>query len=382
MYVHTPIDDRSYSLSFFFLMIRRPPRSTLFPYTTLFRSPMWFGLLDQKNASSMITQLAGFDHQTDWGMRIISSRSTKFSGGGYHYGSVWPLFTGWASVGEYRYHRSQPAYANLRAYALLALDGSLGHVTEVLSGDYYQPLSTSSPHQIWSAAMVVSPLLRGMFGLSSDAKNAKITFAPHLPADWSSLRIGNLRVGENRVQLTYTKTAEGIFLEAGRTSGATECTVEFRPAVSLRATVNRVELNGKPLPFRMEANDQDQHVIVSFPVGEGQKLLRIFVLNDFAVSAASPLPPLGSQSRSLRILSETWSSARDQLTLDLSGASSGRYELKVWNPSQIQSVEGAELKKNPDNSTIALRIPNSDSEPYVHAKVVFHFASVKSKGER
>src|SRR5438309_8392099 len=28
----------SFSL-FFFLMIRRPPRSTLFPYTTLFRSP-------------------------------------------------------------------------------------------------------------------------------------------------------------------------------------------------------------------------------------------------------------------------------------------------------------------------------------------------------
>src|SRR5215469_18418479 len=28
----------SHRLSFFFLMIRRPPRSTLFPYTTLFRS--------------------------------------------------------------------------------------------------------------------------------------------------------------------------------------------------------------------------------------------------------------------------------------------------------------------------------------------------------
>src|SRR5438876_10213289 len=27
-----------FSISFFFLMIRRPPRSTLFPYTTLFRS--------------------------------------------------------------------------------------------------------------------------------------------------------------------------------------------------------------------------------------------------------------------------------------------------------------------------------------------------------
>src|SRR5438309_7772704 len=28
----------TFFLSFFFLMIRRPPRSTLFPYTTLFRS--------------------------------------------------------------------------------------------------------------------------------------------------------------------------------------------------------------------------------------------------------------------------------------------------------------------------------------------------------
>src|SRR5216684_6307238 len=33
---------------FFFLMIRRPPRSTLFPYTTLFRSP---GLVDHRRLS-------------------------------------------------------------------------------------------------------------------------------------------------------------------------------------------------------------------------------------------------------------------------------------------------------------------------------------------
>src|SRR2546422_11772315 len=33
---NTYIDDQCYV--FFFLMIRRPPRSTLFPYTTLFRS--------------------------------------------------------------------------------------------------------------------------------------------------------------------------------------------------------------------------------------------------------------------------------------------------------------------------------------------------------
>src|SRR2546425_2665482 len=45
-----------FSLVFFFLMIRRPPRSTLFPYTTLFRSPVargspgWRGAVHRRGA--------------------------------------------------------------------------------------------------------------------------------------------------------------------------------------------------------------------------------------------------------------------------------------------------------------------------------------------
>src|SRR2546429_8984894 len=41
---------------FFFLMIRRPPRSTLFPYTTLFRSPLH--ALRQRRAEA-----EGFPHR-------------------------------------------------------------------------------------------------------------------------------------------------------------------------------------------------------------------------------------------------------------------------------------------------------------------------------
>ena len=65
-----------------------------------------------------------------------------------------------------------------------------------------------------------------------------------------------------------------------------------------------------------------------------------------------------------------------------SGASGAQYELKLWNPSQIQRVEGADLKKNPDSSSIILQIPNSGSEQYLHAKVVLQFADVKNKGKR
>src|SRR2546429_3684178 len=43
----------SFSLFFFFLMIRRPPRSTLFPYTTLFRSRL-FPLINEANGSGVV----------------------------------------------------------------------------------------------------------------------------------------------------------------------------------------------------------------------------------------------------------------------------------------------------------------------------------------
>src|SRR5438034_3797096 len=210
--------------------------------------PMWFHLLDDDKAGATITQLATHDHETDWGMRIISSTSPKYSAGGYHFGSVWPLLTGWASVGEYSYHRALPAYSNLRPNALLDADGSLGHVTEVLSGDYYQPLATSSPHQIWSAAMVVSPLLRGLFGLEVDAAKKTLTFAPHVPADWTSFHVGNVRVGDAVLKLSYRKTLTEITLEVTRTGG--ECTIDFRPALSPRASVLGTELSGQRVEYR------------------------------------------------------------------------------------------------------------------------------------
>src|SRR5438477_9111411 len=44
----------SFDIFFFFLMIRRPPRSTLFPYTTLFRSAAAFNDADGRTASSVV----------------------------------------------------------------------------------------------------------------------------------------------------------------------------------------------------------------------------------------------------------------------------------------------------------------------------------------
>src|SRR5581483_9913624 len=188
---HQALINQAFWLSdknFFSFALDRDNKQVPVP-SVLSTVPMWFRLLDDSKSQSTLNLLANSDQQDDWGMRIISQRDPRYIPGGYHFGSVWPLFTGWASVGEYRYHRALPAVFNLRANALLALNGSLGHVTEVLSGDYFESLSTASPHQIWSAAMVISPMLRGMLGLEANALIHTITFAPHVPYNWSSFTV-------------------------------------------------------------------------------------------------------------------------------------------------------------------------------------------------
>jgi len=326
--------------------------------------PMWFGLTDEDKTQRMISALAAHEHQTDWGMRIISSHAAKFSGGGYHYGSVWPLFTGWASVAEYRYHQAQPAYDNLRANALLALDGSPGHVTEVLSGDYYQPLSTSSPHQIWSAAMVISPLLRGLFGLESNAQEHALTLAPHLPADWTHFSIEKIAVGSDSVSLKFTRDAGSITLEAEHNSTA-PLKLDFSPALSPRAQILGVTLNGKAIAFRSEPHLSDQHLLVSSDLGAGSSRLEIRVRNDFSVSVANALPSLGGTSQGLRMVSQSWNPARDTLTLETEGLPGRTYALSVWGKEQIESVDGVRLLRDSLEETFASSAVNQPTRQTV-----------------
>jgi len=341
--------------------------------TVLSTVPMWFRLLHEDKSESTIDALADFDHQADWGMRIISSRDPKYNPGGYHFGSVWPLFTGWASVGEYRYHRGLPAFSNLIANALLAHDGSLGHVTEVLSGEYYEPLSTSSPHQIWSAAMVISPLLRGMLGLEVDALHRRLTLEPHLPYNWPYVRAKNIHVGDCVLDLLEQREPEGITLDLKK-SGSEKCEIEFSPAVSLRATVTSAELNGRAEHFNIAKNVVDQHATLHFSPPDGHSTLRIRVKNDFGLYLSPALPALGKQSEGLRVVQESWSTTGDVLTLNLAGVSGHTYEIGVWKPDSIGSVDGATFSKSdPDRGKLEIKFAGSESGAYAHMKVALHF---------
>src|SRR5689334_23781464 len=64
------------SAAFFFLMIRRPPRSTLFPYTTLFRSRIDQELDLVRRAADVATRQRV--HDAVW-RRVVDRKSTRLN---------------------------------------------------------------------------------------------------------------------------------------------------------------------------------------------------------------------------------------------------------------------------------------------------------------
>jgi glycogen debranching enzyme len=166
--------------------------STIFPAVAL-----WSKKESLPPPDTMLSLWASHHFATDWGVRSVSDTASVFDPISYHQGSVWPLFTGWASLAQYRTDRPLAGYAALMRNVDLTWAQDPGFVTEVLSGKFFQPLGRSSSHQLWSSAMVLSPAIRGLFGIDVDAPRRTLYLHPRLPASWDSAEIHNVRVGND-----------------------------------------------------------------------------------------------------------------------------------------------------------------------------------------
>ncbi len=210
----------------------------------------------------MLSAWASHQFATDWGVRSVSGTSAVFDPISYHQGSVWPLFTGWASLAQYRGGRPLAGYAALMRNVDLTWAQDPGFVTEVISGAFYQPLGRSSSHQLWSSAMVLTPAIRGLFGIEADAVHRTLRVQPHLPAAWEFAELNNIRVGDDLYAITL-KRERGHLLATVRSEQATVLCLKTsaeaasgdcreRPAtvrtVSLPLPPVEVSLDGQQLP--------------------------------------------------------------------------------------------------------------------------------------
>ncbi len=182
---------------------------------TIYPSVAWWdGTFRLQRPDKMLSRWASDEFSTDWGTRDISPQTSFYDPISYHQGSIWPLFTGWVSLAEYRAHRPLSGYAHLMQNVNLTWDQDLGSVTELLSGEYHQPLGRSSSHQLWSSAMVITPLLRGLFGLEWNAQAKTLRVGSNLPAEWEHASLANVPIGNTMYELDFEKTGDRLQVRA------------------------------------------------------------------------------------------------------------------------------------------------------------------------
>ena len=210
---------------------------------------MAFGVLDGVKGAEMATKIASSNVMTDWGARPLSAASALFDPLHYNNGAVWPFVTGFTSLAQYTYHNAPAGKFALDAIARTGFDFSRGRNPEVLSGRLYKPLDTAVPQQFFATSMVLTPLIRGMLGIDVDAPRRRLRIAPHLPADWDTVRVEHVPVGPDRVNLTIIRDGTGLHLTLsdsprppwpsypGPRPLSTPLDVEFAPALPLGATV-------------------------------------------------------------------------------------------------------------------------------------------------
>jgi hypothetical protein len=267
----------------------------------------------------MLNRWGSQEFSTDWGTRDLSPSVNFYDPISYHQGSVWPLFTGWVSLSEYRNGRSLSGYAHLMQNVDLTWAQDLGAVTELLSGEFFRWFGRSTSHQLWSSAMVVTPALRGMFGFEWNAAVHTLNVSPNLPAQWDNAKISGVPLGNERV------------------------TIEFRrnhATMSVRST-----------------GDEAKDIKLASHVA-GAKLLNgelLIPLPAVEVGIGHGLPEPGSTTAQMKVLDQRPDARSLSLRLSAPASTQQTLFVRVNDPKVHLRIEGAELSAG--SSELSVQFP-------------------------
>ena len=297
-----------------FYAFSRNADGTLDTTATIYPSVAWWsGRLALPDSGSMFSRWAAPEFSTDWGTRDVSGDEKIFDPISYHQGTVWPLFTGWTSLAEFRAGRPLSATAHLLQNLNLTWQQDLGAVTELLSGMFFQPLGRSSSHQLWSSAMVFTPAVRGLLGLDFDALHHTLRLAPHLPASWSGVRVHEVPLGDVKLELDLEREGADLLVHATTKRPAVFC-------LALQTDVRDADCSAA------EATEHTLHV----------------PLPSVEVELPNVLPAPGSATAQLKAIDEERTATRYTLTLAGPGGSSHTLRLRLNGVKRVR-VHGATM---------------------------------------
>jgi len=177
--------------------------------TALLSVPLLLGAANPVRARAFLDALGGDAFTAPWGVRLLPVTDPGYDPDAAHGGAVWPLFSGWASLAEYRAGRAEAGFRHFMLNAALPYRRELGGFDEVLHGAVEDRPAGGCADQACSAAMVLAPLVQGLLGVEPDAPAGRLVIAPQLPERWPWLDVTGLRCGDTSLDLKFRTHGNG-----------------------------------------------------------------------------------------------------------------------------------------------------------------------------
>jgi glycogen debranching enzyme len=333
-------------------------------------------ILDQPRSNALLDQLAASDFETDWGTRGVAASSHEFDPASYAKGSVSPAGTARVAAEFWANHRPFTAFPIWSALLPSGTLDSMGHIHELLAGDFYHQQVESVPEQTWSSAALLSSAVQGLLGLERDAQANSLKFSPHLPPDWDSISIRNVVVSGGTVDMTLTRVRNGLELETENSGSPVE--LLWAPEIPLGAHLSGAELDGKPVHALTEEHAQDTHATLKFTVPHGKSHCLIRYEGGVLLSVSGAAPLLGEPSQRIKITSVAYKPASLVVDADVSrDATNSTIELRT--DQKVLKVRGAKLRLASDGVYDLLvdpaGNPGTAAGQYGHTEIVVDFVA-------
>jgi len=295
--------------------------------TVLAAVPVYFDLMDISKAKNIIDNFSENYFSSDWGVRILREDSPIYNPRGYHTGSVWPLFTGWSALAEFKYGNYLQGFSHTMNNLLVYKNWQLGSVEEVLHGAEYRPSGVCS-HQCWSQTMVLQPVIEGMLGLEVNALQNRIKLEPRLPADWDSLRAERIRIANKTVDFLMKRT-NGKLKYIFKTESISPINLDFKPILPYNTVIKSIAVNGKDAEIKNSfyfTIDRINSFEIEINYNGGISVLPYY---------AKPKP--NDYSEGFRILSDKIKG--NEYVITVQGKAGSENEIKIWDAGKIEKIK-------------------------------------------
>jgi glycogen debranching enzyme len=330
-----------------------------------------FGLASPSSAVKCLEAYASDNFSADWGTRIVGKDNPKYNPTGYHYGSIWPLFTGWTSLAEFKMARPLQGYMHAMNNLLLHGQFSAGHIEEVLHGEQFRPAGVC-PHQAWSESMALQPLLEGMLGIEPDAIRRRLKIRPYFPPDWKKAEVLNVVVGRSTLDVRMSRDKGCTKYEFQLTEGK-PMRISFQPYFSLGTNIQAVQIDARFLSGKTTfVKRYEDCPVVEFRV-VSRAIVQCYHSGGVALVPPVPYPVPMQESQGLRVIDESREHTEYALTLE--GMPGKTYSLDVVDPdTTIRSVrDGKVVKRVGERVTVAIEFEKTTkSGTYVQKQVFFN----------